>query len=66
MGIRLTAKFTAFLVIVFDHPLIYVIQFNCVSARHVDLCSLVCVEVRLVEMFFKSSLDFPLPFAANL
>lgn len=41
----------AFLVIVFYHPLIYVIQFNCVSARQVDLFSLVCLGVSLVWMF---------------
>lgn len=41
----------AFLVIVFYHPLIYVIQFNFVSARQVDLFSLVCLGVSLVWMF---------------
>lgn len=53
-----SAAVTASLVIVFYHPLIYVIQFNCVSARHVDLCSLVCVGVSSVEMFFHKPLGF--------
>ena len=53
-----SAAVTASLVIVFYHPLIYVIQFNCVSARHVDLCSLVCVGVSSVVFFPKATWVF--------
>lgn len=56
----------AFLVIVFYHPLIYVIQFSSVSARHVDLCSLVCVGVSLVDVSFLQAAVFFIPPATDL
>ena len=55
----------AWLDIVSYRLLIYVIYFNCASAHHVDLCSLVSVLVSLYEIFFQATWGFFIRLAAD-